>query len=230
MIRPLGPALGQALQRVHETHGVTVHTGVGVAELLAAPDDRDQLAGVVLTDGTTLAADVLIESVGSHPNTEWLEGNGLDLSNGVLCDNHMRVVPRRAVVAVGDVARFPDPGSLDVARRVEHWCIPTDTAKRAAKTLLADLTGQPEDTEVFCPLPAFWSDQYDLRLQGYGSPGAAETVEVLEGTLDEPAHPGTVVGYFRADELVGVVMISPTSTQNLHYRNEVATRVTLAPL
>lgn len=235
MIRPLGAGVGRALQRVHETHGVTVHTGVGIAELLADPEQPDRITGVVLTDGTTVAADVLIESVGSHPNTEWLDGNGLDLSNGVLCDNHMRVASRRGVVAVGDVARFPDPSTLGVARRVEHWCIPTDTAKRAAKTLLADLAGLPDDADVFCPLPAFWSDQYDLRLQGYGAPGDAEAVEVLEGTLGDPgeehAHPGTVVGYRRGNQLVGVVMISPTSTQNLYYRNEVdAARAALAPL
>jgi 3-phenylpropionate/trans-cinnamate dioxygenase ferredoxin reductase component len=235
MIRPLGPALGRALQRVHHANGVTVHTGVGIAELTATVKDPDRLAGVVLTDGTTLVADVLIESVGSHPNTEWLEGNGLDLSNGVLCDNRMRVASRHGIVAVGDVARFPDPSTAGTARRVEHWCIPTDTAKRAAKTLLTDLAGEPEDTDVFCPLPAFWSDQYDLRLQGYGTPGDAETVRVLEGTLGEPgeehAEAGAVVGYFRGDELIGVVMISPTSTQNLHYRNEIDTaRAVLEPL
>lgn len=235
MIRPLGRGLGRALQRVHEAHGVIVHTEVGVAELATAVDDPGRLAGVVLTDGTALRADVLVESVGSHPNTEWLDGNDLDLSDGVVCDNHMRVVSRHGVVAVGDVARFPGPGTHGTARRIEHWCIPTDTAKRAARTLIGDLAGQPDDTDVFCPLPAFWSDQYDLRLQGYGSPGDAEDIRVLEGTPGEPgdehAQPGTVVGYHRGHELVGVVMISPTSTQNLHYRNVIDTaRGALAPL
>ncbi len=227
MIRPLGTTLGQALQRVHESHGVTVHTGAGVAALLADPAEPDRLRGVQLTDGTSIDAEVLVESVGSHPNVEWLEGNGLDLSNGVHCDNHMRVLDQRRVVAVGDVARFPDPTTGDAARRIEHWSIPTDTAKRAAKTLIADLAGYPDDDAAFLPLPSFWSDQYDVRLQGYGSPGDADRSHVLEGTLDptgstSPAA-GTVVGYYRGDALVGVVMITPTTAQNLHYRGQVDT-------
>lgn len=218
MNRPLGRHLGTVLQRVHEARGVTVHTGVGVAAL--SSDGRGGLGGVTLTDGTVLAADVLIESVGSHPNTECLDGNGLDLADGVLCDNHMRAAP--GVVAVGDVARFPDPTTGGVARRIEHWCIPTDTAKRAARTLLADLRGEPDDADPFVPLPAFWSDQYDVRLQGYGAPGDADSVAVMEGDLDGAGTPsGVVVGYHRGEQLVGVVMLSPSPKQNMHHRAEV---------
>jgi NADPH-dependent 2,4-dienoyl-CoA reductase/sulfur reductase-like enzyme len=129
------------------------------------------------------------------------------------------------VVAVGDIARFPDPATGDQPRRIEHWCIPTDTAKRAAKTLIADLAGATPDTTVFSPLPAFWSDQYDTRLQGYGSPADADTIRVLEGALPEdgaaPAEPGTVIGYYCGSSLVGVVMVTPTSAQNLRYRAEI---------
>lgn len=230
MSRPLGAGLGLALRRVHEHHGVTVHTGVGVAEVRASKHDPERLCGLLLSDGTALAADVLVESVGSHPNVEWLDGNGLDLSDGVLCDNHMRVVSRRGVVAVGDVARFPDPATGIAARRIEHWCIPTETAKRAAATLIADLDAKHDDADVFSPLPSFWSDQHDVRLQGYGSPAQADVTRVLEGTLDGVPPAGTVVGYYRDDVLVGVVMVSPTSMQNLHYRTEVDTaRTTLQP-
>jgi 3-phenylpropionate/trans-cinnamate dioxygenase ferredoxin reductase component len=222
MIRPLGEQLGRALQRVHEFQGVAVHTGVSIESLLGRREAPDRLTGVLLTDGSALYADVLIESVGSHPNVEWLTGNGLDLTDGVLCDNHMRVAASAPVVAVGDVARFPDPVS-GVARRIEHWCIPTETAKRAAATLLADLRGEPDDQSVFSPLPSFWSDQYTLRLQGFGSPGDADSVRVLEGSADyingDPAElAGTAMGYYRSDRLVGVVMVSPTPLQNRNYR------------
>uniref|UniRef100_UPI0032968AEF FAD-dependent oxidoreductase n=1 Tax=Salmonella enterica TaxID=28901 RepID=UPI0032968AEF len=79
-----------------------------------------RLVGVTLDDGSELDADVVVEAVGSVPNTEWLERNGLDLDDGVLCDNHLRVEGRPDVVAVGDVARFPNPLFDDVPRRVEH--------------------------------------------------------------------------------------------------------------
>ncbi|WP_029113652.1 NAD(P)/FAD-dependent oxidoreductase [Mycobacterium sp. URHB0044] len=234
MVRPLGARLGQSLRRVHEFHGVAVHTGVSIQSLLSRRDAPDRLTGAMLTDGSAVYADVLIESVGSHPNVEWLAGNGIDVTDGVLCDNHMRVDAPAPLVAVGDIARFPDPAT-GVARRIEHWCIPTETAKRAARTLLTDLAGRPDDTDRFCPLPSFWSDQYDLRIQGYGSPGDADAIQVIEGSLGEPGHEhaeaGTVVGYYRGGRPVGVVMISPTSTQNLHYRNAVdAARSALAPL
>ncbi len=107
MLRPLGEELGAAMRAHHETHGVRFHLGVGVAEF---HDD-----GVTLADGTRLTADVVLEAVGSVANTEWLEGNGLDLSDGVLTDNLLRAVGTDApVVAVGDIARFPNPLFDDV--------------------------------------------------------------------------------------------------------------------
>jgi NADPH-dependent 2,4-dienoyl-CoA reductase/sulfur reductase-like enzyme len=229
MIRPLGEEFGTALRRVHEASGVHVHTGVSVEEAVAGNDDPERLAAVTLTDGTRLDADVLIESVGSHPNVEWLDGNGLDLSNGVLCDNHLRVESRPDVVAVGDIARFPDPAAGSIPRRIEHWCIPTDTAKRAAVSLIHHLNGDDEDTTPFSPLPSFWSDQFGLRLQGYGSPGDADHISVLDGDLSAPidddpsALHGTVVGYYRGSQLVGVVMISPTPASARKYREAIET-------
>ena len=93
----------------------------------------EHVTGVVLSDGTVLPADVVVESVGSVANTEWLDGNGLDLTDGVLTDGQLRVGGLPYVVAVGDVARFPNARYDGVPRRVEHWSIPGDTAKHAAK-------------------------------------------------------------------------------------------------
>ena len=104
-----------------------------------------------LTTATHLETSVVVESVGSYPNVEWLEGNGLDLSDGVLCDNWMRVEGRDDLVAVGDVARFHNPLYGDRPRRVEHWSMPSDTAKRAAMTLVCTLRGDDLDPEPFTP-------------------------------------------------------------------------------
>lgn len=200
MLRPLGHDLGAALQRRHEAQGVTFLLGRTVARFLG--DSR--VTGAELSDGTLLDADVVVEAVGSASNTEWLNGNGLDLSDGVLCDNALRIEGRPRVVAVGDVARFPNPRYDGVPRRVEHWSIPTDTAKRAAITLLAGLGLAPDDPAPFTPLPTFWSDQYDLRILSFGAPGlGCDDVRVLEGDLDGEV----VVGYHRSGDLVGVVLI-----------------------
>ncbi|MEV6865000.1 FAD-dependent oxidoreductase [Streptosporangium subroseum] len=200
MWRPLGEELGAALQRRHEEQGVRFLLRRTVNRFLG----ETRVTGAELSDGTLVNADVVVEAVGSSSNTEWLDGNGLDLSDGVLCDNALRVEGHASVVAVGDVARFPNPRYDEVARRVEHWSIPTDTARRAATTLLAGLRLAGHDPAPFAPLPTFWSDQYDLRIQSFGAPALGTgDIRVLEGDLDGEV----AVGYHRDGALVGVVLI-----------------------
>ncbi|MCD9880083.1 NAD(P)/FAD-dependent oxidoreductase [Streptomyces guryensis] len=200
MVGPLGELLGRALLKRHEERGVRFSLGTGVAGFKG----EDRVTGVVLGDGTVLPADVVVESVGSLANTEWLDGNGLDLADGVRTDEHLRVGGRPDVVAVGDVARFPNARYDGVARRVEHWSIPTDTAKHAAKVLVAHLNGVEAEWEPFAPLPTFWSDQHDFRLQSFGAPAlGADDVRVLDG---DPAG-DVLVGYHHDGRLVGVVAL-----------------------
>ena len=207
MLRPLGPELGAAMKAHHEAHGVTFHLGQGVSEF---HDD-----GVTLADGTRLTADVVIEAVGSVPNVEWLAGNDLDLEDGVLTDNLMRVTGTDVpVVAVGDIARFPNPRFDDVPRRIEHWNLPTETGKRAGQTLGALLGGE-EPTGDFRPMPAFWSDQYDIGLQSYGLPALGEATLV-----DGEWSGDCIVEYLRDGEVIGVVGVNRTKDL-MHYRKDI---------
>jgi 3-phenylpropionate/trans-cinnamate dioxygenase ferredoxin reductase subunit len=228
MLRVLGEQVAQAVQRAHERAGITFVIGQAVI----AYAGRDRVTGVVLADGTDassaraseepasgglalagamLPADLVVEAIGSIPNTEWLAGNGLDLTDGVLCDNSLSAVTSAGlgalVTAVGDVARFPNPLFDDVPRRVEHWSMPTDTARRAAATLHARLEGDEVDPHPFRPLPYFWSDQGDLRLQSFGSPQLADDVTIAEGdpgVLDQ----GLLATYHRGGRLVGSVTVN----------------------
>jgi NADPH-dependent 2,4-dienoyl-CoA reductase/sulfur reductase-like enzyme len=224
MAQALGPDLGRALQRHHESRGVRFQLGRTVAGFEAQPSDADRVAAVTLDDGTRLPADVVVEAVGSRANVDWLEGNGLDLSDGLLCDHRLRVEGRPDVVAVGDVARFPNPVFDGVPRRVEHWCVPTDTAKRAAATLAAHLCGRPLDDAAFEPLPWFWSDQFDLRVQSVGAPALGDRSEVLEGELEsgDGLTAGAAVGYLRGGRLVGAVLVGLPPSRLSHYRKLVA--------
>ncbi|GAA3184724.1 MULTISPECIES: NAD(P)/FAD-dependent oxidoreductase [Streptomyces] len=200
MAGPLGELLAGALLRRHEQRGIRFALGTGVT----AFHGDDKVTGVALADGRVLAADVVVESVGSAANTEWLEGNGLDLSDGVLTDEQLRVGGRPDVIAAGDIARFPNARYDGVPRRVEHWSIPTDTARHAAKVLAAHLTGTDAGLAPFAPLPTFWSDQHDFRLQSFGAPALGkDDVRVLDGDLDGDV----LVGYHRADRLIGVVAL-----------------------
>jgi 3-phenylpropionate/trans-cinnamate dioxygenase ferredoxin reductase component len=217
LLRPLGVELGTELQHRHEKQGVHFHLGRTIARLRG---DGTGPHLIVLDDGTELEVDVVVEAVGSVPNVSWLSGNGLDLSDGVLCDERLRPLspagPVSNAVAVGDIARFPNPLFDDVPRRVEHWNIPTETAKRAARVLLAGLEVLPtDDLTPFRPMPAFWSDQYDLRLQSFGLPGlGGGDIRVLEGDLSDEV----VMGYHRDGVLIGVVMLG-LIRRSAHYRD-----------
>ncbi|MFJ9590764.1 NAD(P)/FAD-dependent oxidoreductase [Streptomyces acidicola] len=200
MVGPLGDLLGRALLKRHEERGVRFALGTGVTRF----EGEDRVTGVVLGDGTVLPADVVVESVGSVANTEWLDGNGLDLSDGVLTDEQLRVGGRPEIVAVGDIARFPNARYDGVPRRVEHWSIPTDTAKLAAKALVAHLTGAGVELAAFAPLPTFWSDQHEFRLQSFGAPVLGkDDVRILDGAPESDV----LVGYHTAGQLVGVVAL-----------------------
>ena len=214
MQRGVGPELGAALVRHHRTEGVRFVIGQGVDSLTGA-DDR--VSGVVLDDGSFLEADVVVESIGSHANIEWLQGNGLDLSDGALCDDHLRVEGRPDVVAVGDIARFPNRRFDDVPRRVEHWSMPGETAKRAAATLSAALDGRSPHDEPWTPLPSFWTDQFGLHLQCFGSPGLADFADVVEGDLHDLTA-GVAVTYHRGSTHVGTVLVNIPSARHAEFR------------
>lgn len=202
MIGALGAELGAAMRRAHEEHGVRWHLGRTVREFLG----DDSVTGVLLDDGSQISATVVLEAVGSLPNTEWLQGNGLDLSDGVLVDETLRVIgsPRPAV-AVGDIARYPNALFPGGPWRIEHWNMPTETGRRAGQTLAALL----QETELGAPfsaLPAFWSDQYDLNLQSYGMPALGEPL-LVDGQWDGDC----IVEYRASDELVGVIGVNRTN-------------------
>lgn len=199
MFIPLGEMAGGEVQRRHEAIGVRFHMG----HTIVATEGEDRVEGVVLDDGRQLPADILLETIGSVPNTSWLDGNGLDLTNGVLCDAHLRAGGRRGIVAVGDVARFANPLFNAPPLRVEHWQTAIDTAAFAARTLLHDL-GVVEDVPPPVTLmPWFWSDQGDVHLTSYGMLGLADQIEILEGDISGEC----AVAYRRGDSAVGVVLI-----------------------
>ena len=215
MDRPLRGELGAALQRRHEARGVRFHLGAVPVEYLGTAAEPDRVGAVRLSDDTVLDADVVVEAVGSSPNVEWLAGNGLDLGDGLLCDPQLRVEGRPDLVACGDIARFPNLRYDDVPRRVEHWTMVTDTARRAGHTLRAYLAEAVLDTTPFRPVPSFWSDQYDLRIQSFGAIGLGpDDVRVLEGDLDGEL----AVGYHRDGELMGVAMVG-LAGRHAYYRD-----------
>lgn len=199
---PLADAIGEDLAGIlfqrHLAEGVVFHLDDSVAEI--APRGSE----VVLESGARCRADIVLEAVGSVPNTEWLAGNGLDLTDGVLCDDRMAAVGIDAVFAVGDVARFPNVRFDHVPRRVEHWNVAVETARRAATAISSEAGGNGPVQTAFRPMPTFWSNQYDIRLQAYGMTRLADRVV----PFDETMGGGPIMGYYRGDDLVAVAALT----------------------
>ena len=163
----LGEQIGELVARLHREEGVDVRLGVGVAEVRG----EGHVDTVVLDDGTELPADVVVVGIGSKPATEWLAGTGIEVDNGVICDEAGRTsVPN--VWALGDVASWRD--LMGHQARVEHWSNVADQARVVVPAMLG------QDVPDIVVVPYFWSDQYDVKIQCLGEPEATDTVHVVE--------------------------------------------------
>lgn len=170
--RVLGNWVGRFLAGLHSDHGTRLLLGVGVAGL----EGDGHVSGVRLTDGQLIKADLVVEGLGVVPETRWLESSGLVLSNGVECDSRCRVLGVDGVVAAGDVARWKHPFFGDI--RLEHWENAVLQGEAAALSLLHGNAAQP-----YAPVPFFWSDQYDTKLQLVGLPAEGDDFTLIDGTL-----------------------------------------------
>lgn len=172
-------------------HDVRLHLGRTVVELPGS----GPVEAVELDDGRRLEADLVVAAVGARPVTDWLEGSGLLLEDGIVCDASLAADGADGVVAAGDVARWPNPLFDGAPMRVEHWTNAVEQGSAAARTLLHGST--PET--VFASVPSFWSDHFGTRLQSVGLPALADRVEIVDGTLEERRF---VAAAYRGDELV----------------------------
>jgi 3-phenylpropionate/trans-cinnamate dioxygenase ferredoxin reductase component len=175
----LGPELGAACAALQLDHGVELVLGRGVDRFEA--DGAGRLARVVLADGAAVEAEVALVALGALPNVGWLDGSGLDVSQGLVCDVHCAAVGHPEVVGAGDVAAWPHPLAGGDLVRVEHWSNAAEQGTLAGANLLR----APADREPYDAVPAFWSDQYDVKVQSVGFPTHAERVRVLEGSIAE---------------------------------------------
>lgn len=200
---PLGRVLpgdiGSFIAEVHREHGVDVRLGVGVDGLEA--DDTGRVCAVRMADGSSVPADVVVVGIGVVPSVGWLEGSGLVLDDGVRCDETCLAAP--GIVAAGDVASWPNPRFGEVMR-VEQWENAIEQGEHAARRLLAEL-GSAESPGAFAPIPWFWSDQFDRKLQLAGRPSGADELHVVDGTIAERRF---VALFRRGERCTGVLGVN----------------------
>jgi len=222
MLRPLGHDLANDIQHRHEAHGVTFRNDTRIARILG----DDTISGVELDNGDVLECDVLIEAVGSLPNVEFLAGNDIDIESGVHVNEtlhalHIDGTPWPDVFAIGDVARFPIPQFDPKTRRVEHWNIPTEMARKVGRLIALSHGGDAdahaaEEAKTFAPIPSFWSDQFEVSLLSYGLLDQGDDIRLLEGEVGGDC----LYGYYRDGKMVGVCGIGMRQ-RVMSYRNKV---------
>ena len=192
LAQTLGPRLGAVLREVHERRGVRVHCGRRVRGF----GGSDRVESVLLDDGTKVDCDLVVVGIGVSPSVSWLEGSGVDLEDGVRCDETLAAsVP--GIVAAGDVASWYNP-LFEERMRVEHWTNAVEQARHAVSSLLAT----PGEAKPFESVPMFWSDQFDIKIQGVGRPKPTDELVLAGGT---PESEKFIALYGRAGRLVGAV-------------------------
>jgi len=206
----VGRKVGLFLTQLHVDRGVDLRTGTAVEEILT---DAGEVTGVKLADATVVPADDVLLAVGSVPNTEWLTGSGLTIDNGLVCDEFSAAGPR--VYGVGDVARWHNP-LFGTAMRIEHRTNAAEQGMAVAYNLL-----HPDSPRPFAPVPYFWTDQYELKIQCYGYLRGHEECAVVEGDLDEGRF---VAAYRTGDRLTAALAVGMPPKTVRSWRSAVAAR------
>ncbi len=193
LVRGLGGDMGTAVAALHEDHGVEIRCGVTIERLTEL--------GVELSDGTNIAADVVVVGIGVEPVTEWLEQSGFTVADGVVCDATL-FTGRPNVFAAGDIVRWHN-SLFQTDMRIEHWTNAAEQGAVASANLLA--VGRGEPGEPYSPVPFFWSEQYDRRIQFVGYGAGADEVTVIAGSPDDRQFAAL---YGRSGVLVGALGVN----------------------
>ena len=185
--RVLGPELGDFVRSLHEKKGVVFHLGRTATAIEAAR--------VILSDGSALAADIVVVGVGVRPVTSLAEQMGLKMDKGVVVNEYMET-SAPGIYAAGDIARWPDKRT-GMSLRVEHWVVAQRQAQTAARNMLGF-------REAFTAAPFFWSQHYDVAINYVGH---AEKWDSLEMDGD-PAKTGCTVSYKLGGKLMAQATVS----------------------
>jgi len=190
-----GPQASAVCAHLLEEAGVRLLSG----RTVAAVEQQGDGGVALLDDGTPVAFDAALVAVGARPAVEWLEGSGLVLDDGVVCDASLAAVGAVAVVAAGDVARWPNAATGGAPTRVEHWGNAVEQGPAAARTLLEG----PGPHTAHAAVPEVWSDHLGVRLQAVGELRRAARFEVVAGAVAERRF--AAAAYDAGERLVGAV-------------------------
>jgi 3-phenylpropionate/trans-cinnamate dioxygenase ferredoxin reductase subunit len=188
--RLVPPVVAEFIQGYFEARGVSFRFGTGVTAL----QGTGRLESVLLTDGTSLAADLVVAGVGVALNTQLAEQAGLPVDGGIVVDEYF-TTSHPDIYAIGDVASIPDP--IGGRRHLEHW----DNALNQGRSLGKALAGQ---REPFDHVAYFFSDLFDLSLNMIGYPEGWDDI-IVRG---DPAGVAFTTIYLRDGVVRAALMIN----------------------
>ena len=192
MARAVAPVVSEFYHRAHLGRGTAIRLAAAVSGFEGA---HGRVTGVLLADGSRLAADLVLVGVGVVPRTELAEQLGLECDGGIVVDTHART-STPSVVAAGDCTVRPDPTTGRGRVRLESVQNAVAQAQVAAATLL----GLEPEPAAAGAVPWFWSHQGDLKLQMAGL-STGHDGYVVRG---EPGEESFSVLYYRDGRLLAV--------------------------
>jgi NADPH-dependent 2,4-dienoyl-CoA reductase/sulfur reductase-like enzyme len=199
---PLGGVIGAIAAEMQREAGVDLRTGVSV--LTMEGDASGHVRRARLSDGSILGVDVVVTSLGSIRNIEWLDGAGLAAGFwGVGCDAGCRafdvngVVTSRIFVA-GDIARAPHVLYDYQFLAMEHWDNAVLGAQVAAHNMVCDET----DRWAHLMIPQFWSGQFGINIKSVGVPSFGDEIMFTQGSVKQRRF---AAAYGRRGRIVGAV-------------------------
>lgn len=187
LARVMPEEMSAFFQSLHEGHGVNFHIGKGTKSI----EGDGKVEKIVLDDGAEIPCDIVLLSVGASPVIGIAEAAGLEIDNGIFV-NEMAQTSDADIYAAGDCASFFSK-RYDRVIRLESVQNAIDQGKVAALVML----GQEIS---YNPLPWFWSDQYDVKLQIAGLSQGFDRLEI-EGDMSENSF---TVTYFKDEKPICV--------------------------
>ncbi len=146
---------GAFIHAAHERHGVDIRTATSIEHVQQVSDGFE----VTIKDGSKIVSDIVVVGAGVKPNFGLAASAGLKVEDGIVVDEHCRTSDP-AIFAAGDVVRFPGPHGMV---RQENWRHAQEHGAVAGRNAAGG-------NESYRPIPLFWSEQYDLYIQGVGWP------------------------------------------------------------
>jgi 3-phenylpropionate/trans-cinnamate dioxygenase ferredoxin reductase subunit len=157
------PGMSRFFEGYFAARGVRFVKGVSIARMKG----DHTVEAIDLTDGNTIACDLVVAGIGATPNTELFAATGIAVDNGVVVNEYLET-NQPGIFAAGDIANYPDV-LFGKRRRVEHWDNAVSQAQHCARALMGERA-------PFRHVPYFFSDVFDLSYEFWGDTSEADQI------------------------------------------------------